>query len=101
MRDGESVAGHRLLAFWFDFLIAPDRTVAGMQAGHEGAAARRADGGAGVSLREAHPLGGEAVNIRRADQFLSKAPDIAVPQIVGEDEDDIWRLGSGEGSCGK
>src|SRR5580765_2487441 len=101
MGDGDAVAGHGLLALGFDFLIAPDGAVAGVQAGHEGAAAGSTDGGSGVTLSKSHPLSGEAIDAGCANQFLPEAANIAVAQVVGEDEDDVGRLLGGEGGGGK
>src|SRR5262249_29487659 len=58
-------------------------------AGHQSAARRGADRAAGVILREAHALGGQTVNVRRLEFPLPVTAQIAVPQVVGLDEDDV------------
>ena len=73
----------------FGLAIAADGGVAGVLAGHEAAARRRADGAAGVGLGEAHALGGQAVQVRREDVLLAVAAEVAVAEVVGQDEDDV------------
>ena len=86
------------LAFRFHFTVVPDKGVAGVLAGHEHAARRRADGVAAVVAREAHALRGQAVEVGCLDFFLPVAAQLRVAQVVGEDEDDV-RLGR-LGLCG-
>ena len=70
--------------------------MAGVLAGHEAAARRRADGAAGVGLGEAHALGRQAVEVGRLDALLAVAAEVAVAEVVGQDEDDV---GLGAGAC--
>ena len=63
----------------------------GVQAGHEAAARRCADRAAGIVVREAHPLGGHAVDVRRLDPLLAVTSEVAIAQIVGQDDNDIGR----------
>ena len=44
---------------------------------------------AGVVRRQTHPLGGQPVDVGRADFLLAVAAQVAVAQVVGEDEDDV------------
>ena len=52
-----------------------------------------------VETGEAHPLGREAIQVRRADALPSIGTQVAVAEIVGQDDDDVWRAGSG--GCGR
>ena len=76
--------------------VAADAGVAGMQAGHEGAAGGGTDGAAGVALGEAHAGGGEGIDVGSADALLAVTAEVAVAEVVGEDEQDVrprWRVG--------
>jgi hypothetical protein len=72
-----------------DLAIAADVRVAAVFARHQAATRRRADRRARVSLRELRAFGGEPIDVRRLDQLLAERPDIAVAEIVGENEDHI------------
>jgi len=85
----DRLGGNRLLSLGLDRAVVADVGVAGVQARHQHAPRRRADGRAAVALREADSLGGHAVQGRRADFLLSVAPQLAVSQIVGQDEHDV------------
>ena len=97
---GESVRSDE----WF----AEDAHDAGLQAGtpvvasgEERVARRRADAGGGVSVGEAHPFGGEFVQMRRRDLATGRVvgADVAVTEVVGEDHEDVrlTRLGGVDG----
>ena len=73
--------------------VAADRGMAGVVAGHQATARRGADGAAGVALREAHALRGQAVEVRRLDLLLAVAAEVAIAQVVGQDENDVGRSG--------
>jgi hypothetical protein len=82
--------------------------MADVLAGHERAARWSAHGIAGVDLGEADAIGGEAVDVGGLDALLSVAAEVAVTEIVGEDENNIglgWgvlgRQGSGAGEAGQ
>ena len=60
-------------------------------AGEQRRPARRADLGRRVELREPHALGGHAVEVRRADGRVAVAAEVAVAEVVGEDDDDVGR----------
>ena len=51
-----------------------DRVAAGQQRG----AARGADFGGGIELREAQPLGGHLIQVRRLDGRVTVATEVAV-----------------------
>ena len=87
--DGEGVGGHGRLAFGLDFLVAADRGVAVVLARHERASRRRADRRAGVGLGEPHALGREPVDVRRLDELLPETAEVAVAEVIREDEDDV------------
>jgi hypothetical protein len=95
--DGE-VAG---LQEFFVSLVAADAGVAGVEACHQRAAGRGADGAAGVDLGEAGTFGGHAVDVWRLDFLLAVAAEVAVAEIVGEDEDDVGRAALGENRDGE
>ena len=42
-------------------------------------------------LREAHPLGGHTVEVRRVDTLLPVAAEVPITEVIGDDEDDIGR----------
>ncbi len=75
-------------------LVAADAGVAGVQAGHEDAAGRGADRGAGVALGEAAAFGGEFVYVRSLDMFLAVTAEIAVSEVIGHDENNVGFAGA-------
>ena len=83
--------GDRLLAFWKPLrrLIVADVTVPRVLSGHQGTAR----GGAHVVSRavrnEPHSLPGQAIDIRGADLLLAIAADVAVSEIIRDDEHDV------------
>jgi hypothetical protein len=44
------------------------------------------NGAAGIELRESHAFSGEAIDVWRVNLFLAVTAEIAITQIVGEDE---------------
>ncbi len=64
----------------------------GVQARHEHAPGGGADGASGVVVGEAHAFGGHAVQVGRLDEALAVGAEVAVAQIVGQDEDDVGRV---------
>src|SRR5262245_40342752 len=65
-----------------DKSVAADVSMAGVFAGHQTAARRGTNRTAGVALREAHTLGGQAIEVRRLNLLLAVAADIAVALII-------------------
>jgi len=57
--------------------------------GQERRAARRADGLRDIEVRETGPLGGEAVELGCPDVFGSEAAEIAITEVVDQNQDDI------------
>src|SRR5699024_1630385 len=57
----------------------------------------RADGGGDVGAVEAHPLGGEAVQVRGAGVRAAARGEIAVAVVVGDDQQDVGAVGRGGG----
>ena len=49
-----------------------------------------------IRLRELHPLLRHAVEMRRVVERAAVAPEVALAQIVGEEDDDVGPLGSGD-----
>ena len=72
-----------------------------MPARHQRRAAGRADRGSTIETRPALALGRHSVKMRRRDGRVSVTAQIAVPQIVGEDDDNIRRLPTVRGRCQK
>jgi hypothetical protein len=48
-----------------------------------------ADCGIGIGLREAHSLGGDAVDIGRREIAAAIAGDIGIAEIIGENEKNV------------
>ncbi len=69
--------------------IVANKRMTRMQPRHQHAARRRADGIACIHLRKTHPLRRHAVDIRRANDFLAVAAEIAWAKIIGENENHI------------
>src|SRR6516164_9470155 len=63
--------------------------MAGVPAGEQHAPRRRADRAAAVMLGELHAFAGELVQRWRANDLLAEWADIAISQIIRQDEDDI------------
>ena len=70
-------------------VVATDARVASVLAREERPARGRTAGAARVGLREAHPLAGEAVEVRRGKLLLPVATQVSPAQIVREDDDDV------------
>jgi len=75
--------------------VAANGSVAGVETSHQAGARGGADGAAGVALGEANAFGGEAIDVRGFDFRLAVAAQIAIAQIIGEDEDNVWPLRRG------
>src|SRR5439155_15054795 len=69
--------------------VPADPAVPGVQPGHEGAPRRGADRAAGVALGKADALARQPVDVWRLDLRLPVAAEVAVPEVVGQDEDDV------------
>ena len=63
-----------------------------MLAGHQHAPRGSTDSGPGVKPGKAHTFGGHTVEPWRLNHFLAVAPQVSVPQIIGENKDDIGML---------
>lgn len=72
-----------------------DVAAAGVAAGEQHVPGWRADGSAGVELRPALPLRGEAVEIGRQDFFLSVTAEFGPAEVVRENHDDVGFLNLG------
>ncbi len=70
-----------------DTLLIPPR--------QQGRARRRAFRGVGIERREAHALGGNPVDTRRADVLAAVTSHIAIAEVIGHDQHDIRAAGSG------
>jgi hypothetical protein len=69
-----------------------------MLARHQRAPRRSAHGVAAIVDGQSHTFGGEPIDIRRADLLLPEASDVAITEIVAEEEDDVWALRFGGAS---
>ncbi len=65
-------------------LLAP-----GVLAGHKGVARRRADRRRRVRVGEPQPLRGKPIDVRRLDLRRAIAAEVAIADIVGQNEEDI------------
>ena len=59
---------------------------------------RSANGMAGVVVREPQSFRSQFVDVGRLDDFLAVATEIAVPQIVAHDVNDVGTIGFGSDS---
>ena len=87
----------------------PDGKTGGIAPGHEGHAGRATDRAGGVVAGKAKSLAGEPIEVRRTIVRPAVAAQIAVPQVVGEYEEDVGTLhgrsrrkpaGPGDDGCG-
>src|SRR5436190_2463338 len=87
LRDSDILRpqGHRV--------ISSNARMACVLARHQRRTRRRAHCAAGVALCEAHALGSETIDVRCFDFRLSITTQVAVTEIVREDENDIWLFG--------
>ena len=60
-------------------------------AGHQRRAAGRADAAGDVEAGELRPLGGQAIDVRRAVELRAEAADVAVAEVIDEEQDDVGR----------
>ncbi len=70
-------------------LVAAGARMAGVVAGHQAAAGRRAYGRAGIGLRKAHPFRGDPVEVRCLHLPGAITAEIAVAEVVGQDQQDV------------
>jgi hypothetical protein len=63
--------------------------MSGMHSRHQDTSRRSANGIAGVKIGETHAFGGHLVQSRRLDQPLPIASQVAVPQVIRKDKDDV------------
>ena len=64
----------------------------GVGASHEGGAGDSADR-LSVEVGELQSFGRHLVDARGLDRFGTKAAEVFVALVIGEDEDDVWLLG--------
>ena len=98
LRHRDGAGRQRELALGLDLPVGTNGAVAGVLAEHERRAARGAHGGPAVTLGEARALLGHAVQVGRLDELLPVAADVALGEVIAEDEDDVRfaRFGSGD-----
>src|SRR6185503_1763980 len=89
-RESGGPCGKRLVALGLNLAIIANESVTRMFAGHENAAGRCANCIAGIMLGQAHAFTSHSIEVGRANLLLAEAADVAVPQIIRENEDDVW-----------
>ena len=70
-------------------LLQANSRARGIAAGDEGATRGRANGRGGIGIDETNALRGQAIQIWSLIIRTAKATEIAVAEIVGEDENDV------------
>ncbi len=75
----------------WDLAVAANPSVAGVLARHQCGPRGRAHGAAGIVVGETDPLLRQAIDTRRREPGLPVGAQIAIPEIVGLDEDDVGR----------
>ena len=81
--EGVGSGGQRVLALGLDFFVAADRSMPGVEPGHQNGAGRRTHGRSTIVPSETHPASRQMINMRRFEMLLSVAAEIAVAQIIG------------------
>ncbi len=61
----------------------------GVSASEQGRTGRRADGRVGIEVVQSHPLGDQSVNVRRLHILCPIAGEIAIAEIIHEDQEDV------------
>lgn len=72
--------------------VAPDPCVARVLPRHQARPRGGADGTARVSLREEHALGGQTIDVGRADILLPVAGQVAIAHVIAKDKQDVRPL---------
>ena len=95
LRDGDGVGRQRELALDGDFPVAAHGGVAAVETGHQRSAGGGADAGAAIRLGVARALAGHTVEPRGLDEFLTVGADVALSEVIAQNENDVrW------GGCG-
>ncbi len=87
--DGEGAGREGHLALGLDLAVCSDGGMAHVEAGDEGGSRGGADGGAAVGLGVAGAFAGHAVEAGGLDELLPEAADVALGEVVAEDEDQV------------
>ena len=90
LRDGHVLREDRHAAG-----VRANRGVSHVHPGHQDAPRGSANGAARIGVREDHALGRHAIDVRSEDLVLAVAAELAVAEVVGHDEHDVWRAGGG------
>src|SRR4051812_31970387 len=95
--------GDQRMAFATTIDIVNDAVRVRIKAGQKAAPTRRAKRRRSERIAEHRPFLRQAINIRRLDERMADAAQLIEPQIVHQDEDDIWtgRIGSDGADYGK
>ncbi len=78
-------------------VVVADVGVAGVLARQQRTPRGRTHGTAGIVRGEAHALGGEPVDVRRADLLLPVAAHLTHAEVIGQDVDDVRLAAAGGG----
>ena len=70
-------------------LFEPDGQPVLVTPGNQRDAGGGADRGIGIGLREAHTLGGDAIDVGRREIAAAVAGDIGIAEVVGENEQNV------------
>jgi hypothetical protein len=90
------IVGAQGLRLWIGGAgIAANAGAAMMFAGHEDAAGRGTDGGAGIELDEAKAFIRHTIEVRGLDDLLPVTAEFAITEIIGHDPDQVWAVGGG------
>ena len=73
--------------------IPPHDSPPHVSTGHEDTSRGRANGAPGVELRKAHALRCHCIQSRRLQNLLSKATEVAVAKVIGQNEHDVRGAG--------
>ena len=89
MKKGARPSWQRVLSFRIQLDIAPDVSVAAVHSRQEAGTRRGTDRSPRIALREAHARLGQAVDMRRFKLLLTITAQVAIAQVVGQDEKHI------------
>ena len=116
-RQGPDAVGKRVLAFevrivnrlceipdiapFCPFMVSPYKRVSGVLAGQKYASRRGTHRRTAIMLREPHAIAGKHIKIRGFNQFLAVGSDLCVPQVIGQNIDDIGFVFRQSRYCGE
>ena|SRR5579871_6660101 len=81
--------GHEMSVELFVWHVFASKAIL-VSAGDDSHPRRGTDGRGHIGACEADPVGAKAVDIGRLDGMVAIGGQVAVAQIVGDDQDDVW-----------